>query len=232
MSKAIVLHSGGLDSSVLLWHMRELGYEVLSLSILYGQRHRRELEAAERIAEAGRFHHQFVDLSSLRPLLGGSSQTDSSIAVPEGHYAHETMRATVVANRNMMLLSVATAYGISQKADVVGYAAHAGDHDVYPDCRQEFVSALSLAIDLCDYNPPKLLSPFVLWTKTQIAIRGAELAVPMELTRSCYNDGDISCGRCSTDIERIEAFYLAGIRDSTQYVDSEYWKTVCGVSNA
>jgi 7-cyano-7-deazaguanine synthase len=220
-AKAVVLLSGGLDSTVLLYHLQSLGTEVLALSVDYGQRHRKELEAACAVTTAAGVPHQIADLSGVTPLLAGSALTSSEIAVPLGHYEDETMKLTVVPNRNMILLSVATAWAITTKSDVVAYAAHGGDHAIYPDCRAEFADALAGAIALCDWHPVKLLRPFVSWTKADIAKRGAELAVPMELTWSCYQGGTTHCGQCGTCVERREAFELAGVTDPTEYLTLE-----------
>lgn len=226
LTKVVALHSGGLDSSVMLYHLRSLDYEVLPLSINYGQRHWKELNAAADICVAGNFRWRRLDLEPLRELLQGSSQTDPKVEVPEGHYADDNMRITVVPNRNMVLLSMAEAYAISNKAGFVAYAAHAGDHSQYPDCRPEFVNAFRRAIELCDYQPAALITPFVKRTKAQIVKIGSILDVPFHLTWSCYKGGELHCGRCGTDVERAEAFYLAGVHDPTEYEDPNYWKTV------
>lgn len=228
--RVVALHSGGLDSTVMLSSLRNDGYDVLPLSIHYGQRHQVELGAARRICEIGGFSHRVVNLSGLSEILhdSGSSQVDSSVDVPEGHYAADGMRTTVVANRNMTLLSVATMYAIAQKAKAVAYAAHAGDHPVYPDCRPEFISALATAINLCDEHPPILLAPFSRMSKAEIVKLGHQLGAPLGLSYSCYKGGNIHCGRCSTCVERCEAFALAGVPDPTRYEDSRYWREVTG----
>lgn len=233
-TKAVVLHSGGLDSTTLLYHLRSMGMEVFPLSVYYGQRHQRELLAARDIYTVGGFtQFENVDLRELKKVLKGSSQTDPTVEVPEGHYATDNMAVTVIANRNMILLSVAVAYAISMKADIVAYAAHIGDHDQYPDCRQVFIDALSGAIRLCDNSPPTLIAPFAGLSKAQIAERALILNVPVELTYSCYKGGEAHCGRCGTCVERIEALQIARVQgpvldfeDKTRYEDTEYWKTV------
>ena len=229
MAKTVIaLHSGGLDSSVLLWWLRDQGYHdrVLPLSVHYGQRHSRELRAAREVCEAGDFPFKLVDLTSLRSVMRGSSQTDE-VEVPEGHYADDNMKVTVVPNRNMLLLSVAGAYAVSQHAVSIAYAAHAGDHAQYPDCRPEFINAMRAAFQLNHYWPTELIAPFSGMTKADIVKLGAELGVPMHLTWSCYAGKEKHCGKCGTDVERREAFYLAGIDDPTVYEDSAYWETVC-----
>ena len=159
-----------------------------------------------------------VDLSALRPLIAGqSSLTNPFIEVPEGHYANVTMKATVVPNRNMILLAVAIGHAISLGYDAVAYGAHSGDHAIYPDCREVFAAAMSTAALLCDWREIKLLRPFVDITKADIVELGAELSVPYALTWSCYRGGELHCGKCGTCVERREAFELAGVEDPTEY---------------
>ena len=150
--KAVVALSGGLDSTVLAYKLAAEGHDLIGMSVAYGQRHARELLSARAVAASLGIECEFVDLSALRPVLGGSSQTSTDVAVPEGHYADESMKVTVVPNRNMILLAVAGALAVSRKADAVAYAAHGGDHAIYPDCRPEFVSAMMLALGRCDWR--------------------------------------------------------------------------------
>lgn len=215
--KTILVYSGGLDSTVLLYHLLAEGQEVHALSVNYGQRHRCELERAAEICAQAQVPHQTADLAAVQPLLAGSSLTSPEIEVSEGHYTEETMKSTVVPNRNMILLALATGHGLSIGAGQIAYAAHSGDHAIYPDCRNEFADAMAQAIQLCDWNPIELSRPFVDWTKADIVRRGAELKVPFELTWSCYKGGELHCGRCGTCIERREAFDLAGVDDPTPY---------------
>ena len=125
-----------MDSTTLLYHLLAQGHEVKALCFDYGQRHKKELDCAEAIAKKCGIEIRRIDLSSVRQLLGGSSQTDRTVDVPIGHYAEETMKKTVVPNRNMMMLSIAGAWAVSLKFDAVMYGAHAGDHTIYPDCRK------------------------------------------------------------------------------------------------
>ena len=215
--KSIVVHSGGMDSTVLLYRLVAEGDEVKALSIDYGQRHRKEIGCARKLAEGLGVEHRVADLRSLAELLGGSALTSPEIEVPEGHYAEDNMKATVVPNRNMILLSVAAGWAISSEFDRVAYAAHAGDHAVYPDCRTEFADALDSAIRLADWREVSLCRPFVDITKSDIVKLGTVLNVPFENTWSCYKGGELHCGRCGTCVERREAFHLAGVSDPTQY---------------
>jgi 7-cyano-7-deazaguanine synthase len=220
--KVVLILSGGLDSSVLLARLLADRHEVHALSVDYGQRHRRELDAAREIAAHYGVEHRVADLSGLRPLLAGSSQTDASVPVPHGHYAEESMKATVVPNRNMLLLGAAGAWAISLKADAVAYGAHAGDHSIYPDCRPEFVAALEKALLLADWHPVRILRPFITLTKADIARLGHKLGVPMGLTWSCYSGEEVHCGACGTCCERLLAFREAGVPDPTVYRDPEF----------
>jgi len=215
--KTVAVVSGGLDSTVMLHWLLEQGHDVRALSVDYGQRHIRELICAKKLCHILNVRHEIADLSGISHLLGGSSQTDPSIPVPEGHYAGESMRLTVVPNRNAIMLSVATAWAISMKADNVAYGAHAGDHEVYPDCRAVFASAMDVVMRLADWHEVGLLRPFINKTKAEIISLGAIMKVPFELTRSCYNAREKHCGRCSTCFERRESFITAGVDDPTEY---------------
>jgi 7-cyano-7-deazaguanine synthase len=220
--KVVLVLSGGMDSAVLLAHLLARGDEVRTLSVDYGQRHRRELACAKSLSVWYQVEHQLADLSGLRALLGGSSQTDATVPVPHGHYTAETMRATVVPNRNMILLAVAGAWAMSTGSQAVAYAAHAGDHAIYPDCRPVFVEACAHALALANDCEMAIERPFVTWTKADICRRGADLGVPFAQTYSCYEGAARHCGRCGTCVERREAFMLAGVPDPTDYAtDSE-----------
>jgi len=218
MKRTVLIHSGGIDSTVLLAHLLAEGREVFALSVDYGQRHRRELEAARQICARYGVKHQVADLRALAPLFGANALTDSQVAVPEGHYEEASMKATVVPNRNMLLIAVAASWAMSLKASSVAYGAHGGDHAIYPDCRPVFAEALDKAIRLADWHEVSLERPFVGMDKTAIVRRGAELRAPLELTWSCYVGGERHCGKCGTCVERKEAFVRAGVADPTVYL--------------
>ena len=220
MIKTILIYSGGLDSTALLYQLKAEGREVKTLSINYGQKHIKELVAARYITSNLGVEHQIVDLSAIRPLLVGSSQTDDSITVPDGHYAEEVMKKTIVSNRNMLMLSVAGAWAISSKYDTIAYAAHAGDHAIYPDCREEFVKPLNEALENADWHKVSIERPFISTTKAGIVKVGSKLNVPFAQTWSCYKGGDKHCGTCGTCYERREAFIEAEITDPTPYLDA------------
>lgn len=214
---AVLILSGGLDSSVLLYDLLNQGARVDALTVNYGQRHAREIESARELCRLRGVTHEVADLRALRPLLAGSALTDDAVALPAGHYEEASMKATVVPNRNMLLLAVAGAWALSRKAECVAYAAHGGDHAIYPDCRPEFAEALDKALGLADWHPMRLHRPYVALSKALIVRRGAELGLPFERTWSCYSGGTVHCGRCGTCVERREAFHLAGVDDPTPY---------------
>jgi len=215
--KVVVLLSGGMDSATLLYHLLDAGHAVKSIGVNYGQRHLRELAAAAQIAAAAGVEHETADLSAINRLLGHNSLSGRSVEIPEGHYAEETMKLTVVPNRNMIMLSVAVAWCISQQYDAVAYGAHSGDHTIYPDCRPEFAEALDRAVQLCDWHPVKLLRPFVDLDKGDIARRGHELGVPFHLTWTCYKGEEKHCGKCGACTERKEAFAKHSVPDPTVF---------------
>ena len=217
--KSIVVHSGGLDSTVLLYQLVAQGDEVKALSIDYGQRHAKEISCARILAGELGIAHRVADLSSLGELLEGSALTSTEIEVPEGHYEEDNMKATVVPNRNMILLAVSAGWAISSLFDRVAYAAHSGDHAIYPDCRNEFADALDSAIQLADWRKVSLYRPFVDLTKVDIVRLGDKLKVPFDRTWSCYKGAALHCGRCGTCVERREAFHLAEVADPTAYDD-------------
>jgi len=206
----VVLLSGGMDSSTLLAHCIDAFPDGrhYAISFDYGQRHRRELNAAADIARYFNTPHQIADLRSVgRDFMFGSSQT-SMIPVPQGHYTDDSMRVTIVPNRNMVMLSIATAFAIASHSDFVGYAAHAGDHAIYPDCRPEFVTAMGEAIRLCDDHKVSIYTPYIDLTKAQILEEGLYRNVPYQLTWTCYEGLSFPCGKCGTCVERAEAFEL------------------------
>jgi 7-cyano-7-deazaguanine synthase len=222
--KALVLLSGGMDSATALALVLDqpvMGFkEVEVVSFNYGQRHAKELESAKAIAEHYKVNHTILDLRGAMEAFAGSALTGGG-AVPEGHYEDQSMKKTVVPNRNMSMLSLAVGLAISKGFDQVIYGAHKGDHAIYPDCREEFYFALSRAVELCDYNPPKLRVPFITADKSSIALIGHQLKMPFELTWSCYKGGEDHCGVCGTCVERREAFKLAEIDDPTVYDGAE-----------
>lgn len=206
-----------MDSTTLLYRLLSQGHHVQALGIDYGQRHRKELDAAAEICARVEVSFKSADLSAATGFLAGSALTSQDVEIPSGEYDPENMKVTVVPNRNMLMLAVALAWAISSECDTVAYAAHAGDHEVYPDCRPEFVQALARTAGLCHYEPIELMAPFLHLTKIDIVRLGTRLSVPYDLTWSCYRGEELHCGRCGTCMERSRAFDRAGVADPTVY---------------
>ncbi len=225
MSKAVIVASGGMDSATLAWHYASKGFDVSLVGFDYGQRHSKELEALESIASKLGGISRVITLD-LSKHLHGSALTSESVEVPDGHYAMETMKATVVPNRNAIMLAIAAGVAVADKAEVVATGVHAGDHFIYPDCRPEFFVPFAEAIKNANKGFAvegfRLEAPFITWSKADIAKHGSEIGVDYAITWSCYKGEEIHCGRCGTCVERIEAFILAGVQDPTQYADRDF----------
>ncbi|MGH7900327.1 MAG: 7-cyano-7-deazaguanine synthase QueC [Thermodesulfobacteriota bacterium] len=219
--KAVVMASGGIDSSTLLYKSLKDGYEVFALTFIYGQKHKREIEYARDVCKSLNISHKIIDLSSLKEVFSGSALTDSNIDIPEvpaetPHY--DTLKTTIVPNRNSIFLSIAIAYAVSVDANCVFFGAHQSDRGVYPDCRLEFIESFEHSERLANDKPDlKILAPFVEMEKSQIVKLGAELGVPYKMTWSCYRGEDIHCGVCSSCRERKRAFSQSGVHDPTVY---------------
>jgi len=223
--KTLVICSGGLDSVSLAHKVAaEAGLSGL-ISFDYGQRHRKELDCAAACAARLGVRHDTIDIRPVGAVLSGSALTDA-VSVPDGHYAEETMRITVVPNRNAIMLAIAFGAAAARGADAVATAVHGGDHFIYPDCRPGFVAAFDAmqAHALDGYANVRLLAPFVNVPKCAIVTEGARHGTPFAETWSCYKGGARHCGRCGTCVERREAFHLAGVADPTEYEDPDYWQ--------
>ena len=224
--KTIVICSGGLDS-VSLAHMVAANRKLTGLvSFDYGQRHRKELDYAALCAKRLDVPHDIIDMRGIGAALTGSALTDD-VDVPDGHYAEETMKITVVPNRNAIMLSIGFGIAAAQGDEAVATAVHGGDHFIYPDCRPGFTRAFDAmqqaALD--GYANVRLRTPFVEQSKAEIVRQGARHATPFAETWSCYKGGAVHCGRCGTCVERREAFHLAEVTDPTVYADPGYWTT-------
>lgn len=212
MSKTVLIYSGGMDSTTLLYYLLAQGREVMCITFDYGQRHRVEIESARIICADNNLSHVVVDISDVSRLLSGSALTDN-IEVPHGHYASDNMKLTVVPNRNAFMISIAYAYAISSGATSVSYAAHAGDHFIYPDCRPDFVHKVNAAFMSGSETTVRVDAPFLNMTKGEIAKLGASLGVPYDKTWTCYEGGDTPCGKCGSCDERREAMLYAGVTE-------------------
>lgn len=219
---AIVIASGGLDSTTLAYWIKACGAERLTLlSVDYGQRHRVELSYVARAAHVLPAWHVRLDLRGMAPVLAGSALTDPGVEVPDGHYTDESMAATVVPNRNALLLDLAVALAVSAQADLVACGAHSGDRAIYPDCRPEFFNAYGNAAAIANEGflraGFRVTAPFLDFNKADIVRLGGHLNVPFADTWSCYRGGTEHCGRCGTCTERKEAFINADVADPTEY---------------
>lgn len=214
--KVVVIYSGGMDSFTVLNRAIADGHEVYAVSFHYGQRHHRELDTAKAVCEQLGIEHKIVDIRSINTLLAGSSLTDD-IDIPEGEYANSNMTSTVVPNRNMILLSLAIGYAVSIEADKVYYGAHAGDHEIYPDCRPEFVAAMNSVSQIANYQPVTIHSPYLAQSKADILADGLTLGLNYAHTWTCYNGREKACGKCSACRERLAAFASHGITDPLEY---------------
>jgi len=223
--KTIVVCSGGLDSVTLAYKVAEKRSLKALVTFDYGQRHKKELDYAARCAQALGVSHHIIDISTVGAMLSGSALTDS-IDVPEGHYAEDNMKATVVPNRNAIMLAIAYGVASAQKAESVATAVHGGDHFIYPDCRPAFIKSFAEMQDhaLEGLGEIDLYTPFLEISKADIVSEGARLGVPFVDTWSCYKGGAHHCGRCGTCVERREAFAIAGVDDPTTYEDPDFWE--------
>ncbi|MBR0131784.1 MAG: 7-cyano-7-deazaguanine synthase QueC [Lachnospiraceae bacterium] len=221
--KALVLSSGGLDSTTCLaLAIEKFGKEnVIALSVFYGQKHDKELQAAKKVAEYYGVIHKSLDLAEIFKdsdcsLLQGSSQE-----IPEESYDEQLKKtdgkpvSTYVPFRNGLFLSCAASIALSNGCDVIYYGAHSDDAagSAYPDCSDEFNKAMNEAIYLGSGKELHIEAPFVLLTKADVVRFGTKLKVPYELTWSCYEGGDKPCGKCGTCIDRRKAFELNGLKD-------------------
>ncbi len=218
MQKVVVLLSGGMDSVTALYAAaRE--YQVLgTISFDYGAKHNaRELPLAAFHSEKLAIRHLIVPLGFVGEHFE-SALLKNGGDIPKGHYEEETMKQTVVPFRNGIMLSIAAGFAESHGAQGLVIAAHAGDHAIYPDCREEFMHAMSEAIQRGTYAGIEVVRPFISMTKSGIASLGHKLGVDYSKTWSCYVGGEVHCGECGTCVERREAFLLAGLNDPTEYV--------------
>jgi len=213
--KAVCLLSGGPDSAVAAAIARNEGYEIYCLAFDYGQRGRRELESAKKIARfLGAREHMIVDMSSLKRIYGRgvTALTDEGMRMPE-----RFERSVIVPLRNGIMLAVAAGYASAIGADAIFYGAQGDDARFYPDCRNEFATAMEAAIRAGTGEDIKVRNPLVRMKKSDVIRLGVKLGLPLEDTWSCYLGGRLHCGRCESCRNRKRAFREAGVRDPTKY---------------
>lgn len=221
--RALVLCSGGVDSTTLLaMAVEKYGNEnVYALSISYGQRHEKELQAAREVARYYDVEQRFLDLAKIFADSSCSLLAHSEVEIPKESYAQQlkdspnALVSTYVPFRNGLFLSSAASMALSLECSVLYYGAHHDDWagNAYPDCSPGFVAAMNEAIVQGTGGELHIEAPFVQWSKADIVKKGLELKVPYELTWSCYEGGDKPCGVCATCIDRIRAFELNGVKD-------------------
>lgn len=220
-SLAILIASGGIDSTTLLYKLISEGYDPVALSFLYGQKHNKEIEYVKRTCELLDTKHILVDISGIKDLLHGSALTDTDVDIPEVPETKEyfdTLKTTIVPNRNSIFLTLAVAYAQSIGCNNVFYGAHFSDRGVYPDCRKEFVDSFEKNQIIANDNPNlRISAPFVDMDKADIIKIGHELGIPYQNTWSCYKGDSSHCGVCSSCRERKRAFTEAGVKDPTIY---------------
>ena len=216
--KTLILLSGGIDSTVMLYYAVKQKCEPIGLSFDYGSNHNAQ-ESAFR-----KYHINFLGIESytfdLAPLFSNfkSALLSGGDSIPEGHYTDGVMKKTVVPFRNGIMIALAAGLAESVGAESIWLASHAGDHAIYPDCRSGFNSSMGRAISEGTYSKPRLYCPFESMSKSDIVFLGDKLT-DLKKTYSCYKGGPIHCGRCSTCFERREAFVEAGVKDPTEYLD-------------
>jgi len=219
MNKAVVLLSGGLDSAVALYFAKKQGFDCHCLIFDYGQRHKKEISCAKKIASRLGCPEQVIKISLP---WKGSSLLDRQIALPRSEYQTNTIPSTYVPGRNIIFLSFAVSYAEVIKAKAIFIGAHAQDYSGYPDCRPEFYRAFSRAAARgtktgVSGEPIKIITPLIHKNKAQIIQLGVKLGVPFHLTWSCYQGGNTPCGKCDSCRFRAKGFKGAGINEGKSY---------------
>lgn len=223
-TRAVVLASGGLDSTVTAALAREAGHELLWLTVDYGQRHAIEVERARQVAAAMGAAKHTVLMLNLRALAGSALTGD--LPVPKDRHSAERSRGipvTYVPGRNLVLLSLAAAHAEAEGASLIYFGANVLDYSGYPDCRPEFIRAFEAAVNAgtkaaAEGATLRVRAPLLEMTKADIIRTGIRLGAPLHLTHSCYDPvGDLACGRCDSCLIRREGFSRARVEDPTRY---------------
>ena len=217
MKDSVIILSGGMDSTTLLYEYKEkIG---LAITFDYGStQNARERQYAVKHCERLGIRHLIIPLDFMHRHFK-SALLGSADDIPEGHYASENMKSTVVPFRNGIMLAIACGIAESNGLHRVMIANHGGDHTIYPDCRPAFIAGMNSAMEAGTYEGVELFAPYTNLTKSDIARRGKALGIDYAETYSCYKGGERHCGRCGTCVERREALADAGIIDPTEYED-------------
>lgn len=215
MKDSVIILSGGMDSVTLLHEFKDR--IALAITFDYGSNHaEREIACAKENCTDLGIEHIIINLTFIKDYFK-SSLLSGRDAIPNGHYADENMKSTVVPFRNGIMLSIACGIAESRKLCKVLIANHAGDHAIYPDCRGTFIKAMDAAMRAGTYEGVGIFAPYSDISKAEICSRGALFGVDYTKTYSCYKGGELHCGKCGTCVERREAFELAGVKDVTKY---------------
>jgi 7-cyano-7-deazaguanine synthase len=214
--------SGGLDSACLLGVLANtpafspISKSCLAVNFYYGSKHNLyERRCAQQLSEHYGVTLREIDLDFMRDLK--STLLKGGGEIPEGHYEAETMRQTVVPGRNLVFLSIMSAIAESEGIRTIYIGAHSGDHHIYPDCRPEFFAAANGAINRSTVGMVQVMAPMILAKKKDIVLAGIKAKVPFAITRTCYTDDPVACGRCGSCQERLEAFALNNANDPIEY---------------
>jgi 7-cyano-7-deazaguanine synthase len=225
MKKAVIVLSGGLDSTTCMGMAKEAGYELYPLTFHYGQRHQREVEQAKQVASYYRVpSHRIVALDFLKA-IGGSALTDEQIEVPKED-GGDGIPVTYVPARNLIFLSLATAYAEVIGAEAIYIGVSAVDYSGYPDCRPAFIASMNQTIQQATKagvsgSSIQIQTPLLHLSKADTIRRGMELGVPYHLTTSCYHGGDTACGVCDSCRLRLKGFEDAGYTDPIPYAQHD-----------
>lgn len=222
--RVIVSLSGGMDSTALLGAIREEfpSADIMAVSFQYPSKHNRyELHAAQNVAAFYGVSHRIIDASSVYEAFK-SDLLESGGDIPEGHYTDESMKATVVPCRNMIFASIIAGLADSMNYDIVALGIHSGDHAIYPDCRPDFFRKLGAAASAATERRVTMIAPFLTADKTLIIKKAStfKIQVPWNLTRTCYKNQSLACGKCGSCVERLEAFKNNGMVDPVPYENS------------
>lgn len=226
MKKAVVLLSGGLDSTTTMACAINDGYEVIALSVLYGQRHSKEIESAKKVAE--HYHAKHIILDMDMSFLHSSALTSKDLNVPSHNSADEVkadIPVTYVPARNITMLSLAAGLCESENGEAIYIGANSVDYSGYPDCRPEFFEAFQKVLNVgtkcgVEGHPVKIMTPILSMSKAEIVKLATKLGAPLQYTWSCYNGGEKACGHCDSCLLRLKGFEEAGIKDPVEYEES------------
>ena len=215
MKDSIIIVSGGLDSITLLYDKQET--IELAISFDYGQNHaEKEIPFAAYHCNKLGISHIVIPLKFMQSYFK-SSLIEGSDKIPDGHYAEDNMKSTVVPFRNGIMLSIAVGIAESHNLNRIYIANHGGDHTIYPDCRPEFISSMNRAATTGTFNNTCSEAAYTNMSKADIVRRGLSLGIDYSKTWSCYKNGEHQCGKCGTCVERREAFKVVGVEDPTTY---------------